>query len=155
MTNLAEKSIFISNLSNFISENDKDLLQALEVFIKDYKQNKKISQIPVRLFSGKLAALEVIVKYLKEAGMNYAQIGKALNSDQRTIWVTYSKAQKKQKEQFTVKNDDLFVDIKTFSSKKPPLKSLILYLTDRGFSSKQIASMLNRSYKNIWMIKNE
>ena len=155
MTNLAEKSIFISNLSNFISENDKDLLQALEVFIKDYKQNKKISQIPVRLFSGKLAALEVIVKYLKEAGMNYAQIGKALNRDQRTIWVTYSKAQKKQKEQFTVKNDDLFVDIKTFSSKKPPLKSLILYLTDRGFSSKQIASMLNRSYKNIWMIKNE
>lgn len=152
MTNFAEKSNFISNLSNFLSGNDKDLLQALELFIQNYKQQKKMAQIPVRLFSGKLAASEVIVKYLKESGLSYAEISRIINRDQRTVWVTYSKAIKKQKEAFTIKNDDLLVDIALFSTKDKPLRTLIKHLIQNGYSTKQVAKMLNRSYKNIWMI---
>jgi DNA-binding CsgD family transcriptional regulator len=155
LTNVAEKSNFISNLSNFLSGNDKDLLQALEVFIQDYKHQKIITQIPLRLFSGKLAASEVIIKYLKESGLSYAEISKIINRDQRTVWTTYSKAIKKQKELFTIKNDDILIDINIFSTKNKPLRSLIKHLILKGYSTKQVAKLLNRSYKNIWMMAHE
>lgn len=155
MDEIAEKSNFISNLSSFLSSDDKNLLTQLERFIHDYKRTREITQIPISLFSGKLAASEVIVKYLKEKGLSYAEISKIIKRDQRTVWVTYSKAIKKQKQPFPAMNNELLVDVSIFSTRKPPLHSLILHLTERGYSLKQIASMLNRSYKNIWMIKNE
>lgn len=155
MTILQEKSNFISNLSNFLSSDDKDLLIQLDQFIQDYKKTKEITQIPVSHFSGKLAASEVIVKYLKEKGLSYVEIAKIIKRDQRTVWVTYSKAIKKQKQSFPVLKDELLVDVTIFSTKKAPLHTLISHLVDRGYSLKQIASMLNRSYKNIWMIKND
>ncbi|HIJ01263.1 TPA: hypothetical protein HA363_01310, partial [Candidatus Woesearchaeota archaeon] len=74
---------------------------------------------------------------------------------QRTVWTTYSKAIKKQKEPFNVKNDDSLVDIAIFSTKNKPLQTLIKHLIAKGYSKKQVASMLDRSYKNIWMIANE
>lgn len=155
MTILEKKSNKISNSLTFLSSSDNDLLSHIEKSIQEYKYEKQITQIPIRLFSGKLAALEVIVKYLKENGMNYAEIGRILNRNQKTIWITYSKAIKKQKEKFILKNDDLLIDIRIFSAKKSPLQTLIKHLLSKDFSIKQIAVMLNRSYKNIWMISHE
>lgn len=155
MTNFAEKSNKISNISSFLSSNDTALLEHLEKSIIEYKKERQISQIPIRLFAGKLAAQEVIVKYLFESGLTYAQISKILGRDQRTIWTAYSKAIKKQKAPFITKNDDLLVDIKIFRERKSPLKILIMHLISRGHTLKQIASLLNRSYKNIWMISHE
>ncbi len=154
MEDIAEKSNFLSNLSSFLSSDDKNLLTQLERFIHDYKRTREITQIPISLFSGRLAASEVIVKYLKEKGLSYAEIAKIINRDQRTVWVTYSKAIKKQKQPFPAMKDELLIDISIFSTRKPPLHSLISHLVERGYSLKQIASMLNRSYKNIWMINN-
>lgn len=144
-----------NNISNSFSSNDKDLLAHIERSIQEYKKEKQITQIPVSLFAGRLAALEVVVKYLKENGLTYAEIAKVLNRDQRTIWTTYSKAIKKQKELFEIQNDDLVVDIRIFSEKKSPLQLLVKHLLSKDFNLKQISKMLNRSYKNIWMIKNE
>lgn len=151
--NSVEKSNFISNLSIYLSDNDKDLLQALDIFIQDYKKTRQITQIPASIFSGKLAASEALIKYLKEEGLSYAEISKILKRDQRTVWTTYSKAVKKQKDPLKPKKDDILININSFCTKKPPLQALILNLEERDFSTKQIAKLLNRSYKNIWMIK--
>ncbi len=53
--------------------------------------------IPSFIFRDRsLAALESVVVYLKDSqGMNYAQIAKLLNRDDRTIWTTYQRAKKK------------------------------------------------------------
>ena len=53
--------------------------------------------IPSFIFKDRrLAALESVVVYLKDSlGYNYAQIGRFLNRDQRTIWTTYNRAKKK------------------------------------------------------------
>ena len=155
MSNFVEKTNKVSSLSSFFSDNDKDLLTHIEQSIQEYKREKEITQIPVRLFSGKLAAQQVIIKYLHEKGLIYAEIGRLLNRNQKTVWVIYSKAIKKQKEPFLTKKDDLLVEIKIFRTRQSPLKTLILHLQQKGHSRKQIASMLNRSYKNIWMISNE
>ena len=58
-------------------------------------------------------------------------------------------------EPFTIKNDDILVDISIFSTKNKPLRTLIKHLVQKGYTIKQVAKILNRSYKNIWMINNE
>ena len=45
-----------------------------------------------------LAALEATVVYLKETqGLTYAQIGRLLNRDQRTVWTSYQRAVRKRR----------------------------------------------------------
>lgn len=59
--------------------------------------NERYVNIPSFVFRDRnLAALEAVVVYLKDSqGMNYAQIAKLLNRDDRTIWTTYNRAKKK------------------------------------------------------------
>jgi len=55
--------------------------------------------IPLSIFKHeKLSASESIVSFLKNLGMNYAEIARLLKKDQRTIWTLYSRALKKQDE---------------------------------------------------------
>jgi len=149
-----EKSNLVSIYSDLISSGDKDLLQALEGFLQNYKRSKEIQNIPLKLFAIKeLGVLEVIVKYLKEnTKLTYADIARLLNRDQRTIWTTYSKAAKKHNEQFKIEPNDEFIAITPFSNTKySPLQILINELTSKGYSLKDIAKLTNRSYKNIWL----
>jgi DNA-binding NarL/FixJ family response regulator len=138
-------------------QNDQQLINALETFIKEYKQQKKIQYAPLFIFSNrKLGVLEAVVKYLREnANLNYHQIALMLKRDDRTIWCSYNNASKKMKEKFS-DNYEHNVDIEIFSDRAlSPLKSLIVHLKDSGFTFKQIALMLNRSYKTIWITYNK
>jgi hypothetical protein len=53
--------------------------------------------IPVSIFKKeKLTPFEAMVKYLKEEkNLNYRQIGKLLNRDERNIWTVYNRSKKK------------------------------------------------------------
>jgi DNA-binding CsgD family transcriptional regulator len=52
--------------------------------------------IPLSIFKDKqLSALEALVKFLRGLGMNYAEIARMLNKDQRTIWTVHFRAKKK------------------------------------------------------------
>src|SRR6185437_12475709 len=52
--------------------------------------------IPLSIFKNKqLTVLEAIVIYLKEKGINYVEISKLLDRDQRNIWTVHSRAIKK------------------------------------------------------------
>jgi DNA-binding NarL/FixJ family response regulator len=42
-----------------------------------------------------VAVLEAIVVYAKEKGFTYREIARLLNRDERTIWTTYHRVQKK------------------------------------------------------------
>jgi DNA-directed RNA polymerase specialized sigma24 family protein len=50
--------------------------------------------IPSFVFHNRsLGSLEAVVVYLRETqGLNYAQIARLLNRDDRTIWTTYCRA---------------------------------------------------------------
>jgi hypothetical protein len=53
--------------------------------------------IPTFVFHDRrLGALEAVVVYLRDTqGLNYAQIARLLNRDDRTIWTTYLRAKQK------------------------------------------------------------
>jgi transcriptional regulatory protein LevR len=55
--------------------------------------------IPTSIFRDRsLSVLEAVVEYLKEHhNLNYHQIARLLNRDERTVWTVYSRAKKKRK----------------------------------------------------------
>ncbi len=54
----------------------------------------RYENIPTSVFQNRsLGSLEAVVVYLRETrGLNYAQIARLLNRDDRTIWTTYCRA---------------------------------------------------------------
>lgn len=60
---------------------------------------RKSIVIPSSIFQDReLSVLEVMVEYFKEKkGMKYAEIGRLLNRDERTIWTAYKRGNEKRR----------------------------------------------------------
>lgn len=137
---------------------DENLLNALESFVQTYKeeQGKKDNpMIPVSIFSNReLGVLEILIKCLRENfSMRHCKIAKLINRDDRTVWATYSKAIRKHKENFLLKQDKYLVPVSIFAERElGPLEALIIYMRDDlhlGF--KEISKLLDRSYRTAWL----
>ena len=110
--------------------------------------------VPVSIFSKKIGALEVLVKYLKEnLNLSYHEIAKILNRDDRTVWVTYRNAKKKRKQKLDIKKEKFFVPVSIFANRElSVLEGLVKYLKGKGLSYVKIAKLLNKNQRNIWTI---
>ena len=111
--------------------------------------------IPTGIFSDKLSCLEAICKYLKEnQGLAFVKIARLLNRDPRTIWTTYSKAARKMPEALSPLEGQ-FIPISALANRKlSVLESLSSYLDSRGYGHREIATLLARDYKTIWITLN-
>jgi hypothetical protein len=79
------------------------------------------------------------------------EIASLLNRDQRTIWLTYSNANKKITKLDT--SSKITIPLDYFSERKlSVLENLADYLIDQRFSISKISSLLNRNYKTIYTI---
>lgn len=150
----------ISSSFNGMSK-DGTLLNALESFVQVYKeeQEKKVNPlIPVSVFSNReLGVLETLIKCLRENfSMKHCTIAKLINRDDRTIWVAYSKALHKHRENLLLKHDKYLVPVSIFAERElGPLEALIIYMRNNlhlGF--KDISKLLNRSYRTVWLSYN-
>lgn len=108
--------------------------------------------MPISIFSHKTSPLESLVKYLKENyNLKLSQIALLLNRDHRTIWTTYDSAVKKRKEPFSKKKRDYFIDIEKFSNRRISILEIVCnFLSELGFSTTQISSLLNKHRNTIW-----
>jgi DNA-binding CsgD family transcriptional regulator len=109
--------------------------------------------IPVTIFSHDLGILESLVKYMKEnLNLNYNEIAELLNRDDRTIWTVYNKAQTKQKSEIIFEKTLVYLPIEIFQDRKlTPLESIVIHLKDKGMRYNEIAELLKRDQRNIWM----
>jgi len=112
--------------------------------------------LPVSIFNNEeLGSLETIVKYLKEdLNLRYHEIALLLNRDDRTIWTTYSVANKKRKEKLLVEESKFFIPILIFKDRKfSVLEALVSYLKDKfNLRYSEIAVLLARDERNIWTV---
>jgi len=115
---------------------------------------RKEINIPITIFSKELGALESLVKYMKEnLNMNYHEIAKELNRDERTIWTAYKKAKEKQKEPIKIKETDISIPLSIFKDRKLTiLESIIIYLKEKEMKYSEIAELIDRDQRNIWTI---
>ena len=147
------------------TEYTEEKQEAAALLINEIKKkynlnNKEISElietrkeIPATIFSRKLGALEVVVKYLKEnLNLSYGKIARVLCRDERTIWTAYSKAKQKQPSVLAIEKTEIFLPVSIFNKKLTILESAILHLKEKGLRFNEIASLLDRDQRNIWLI---
>jgi len=119
-------------------------------------KNKNIEHVsvPATIFISKLGALEAIVKYLKENwNFTYSQIASILYRNQRTIWTAYQKSKEKRKERIENKNTSIIIPCSIFKRRELTiLEAITLYLKEKGLKYSEIAKLVNRDQRNIWMI---
>ena len=154
--------LIMDELQEEYSLNKKEMT---EIIISKLKSKYKVSRkeivetvnsireitIPSTIFSKDTGALESIVKYLREnINMNYSEIARALDRNERTIWTAYKKAKEKQPLPLLIKETEISIPIEIFSSKKLTiLESIIVYLREKGMRFSEIALLLSRDQRNI------
>jgi len=157
-------NLILDELKEEYSLNKKEIIK---IILEKLKTKYKISRreinkiiggkeflIPITIFSKELGGLEAITKYMKEnLNMNYSDIAKELERNERTIWTAYNKAINKQKESIKPKETKIFLPISIFENNKLTiLESVIIYLKQKGLKYIEIAKSLNRDQRNIWTI---
>ena len=111
-------------------------------------------RIPVSIFNEKLGSLESVVKYLKEnLGLSIKRIALILNRKEQSVRTTYLRAVSKLKGRLDVSSYRKMPASILRDREKSVLESMVDHFLDGGFTIYQIASVLKRSYKTIWTIK--
>lgn len=130
--------------------------------------------IPLDAFKKNFGCLESISLYLKDKlNLKFSEISKLTNRDQRTIWVSYSKAKKKELEELKIKktnkkekkkknNDsdkeksslqkEYSIPVSAVSDRNlSALESVVVYLKEiHNLSFTGISVLLKKAPQNIW-----
>jgi len=140
----------IEEMLNFVKKNkikSKNLespIKQLSDFIKEYKLKSKTQNIKI--------PLDIFKQQISPADLKFVEIAKALNRDQRTVWINYKNAIKKKKDKIKPKGK-LLVPINIFANKKLSiLESTVRYLKERKINNAEIAEIINKNPSNIWTI---
>jgi DNA-directed RNA polymerase specialized sigma24 family protein len=161
VTYLKSQNMKYIEIAELLNRNQKNIWTvysraAKKVTKKEIIQLQKTEKlnIPITIFSNKLGFLEAITKYLKEnLHYSYKEIAKTINRNEKTIWTTYNKANKKQTKTIYIKETKIYLPISIFENKKLTiLESLVKYLKSKNMKYIEIAELLNRDQRNIWTV---
>lgn len=147
----------------------KNIKQLFSSFLKIMKEQEGLrfedlsamyfegeQNIPAEVFAGKLSPSEAVCKYMKEnLSKKFNEIAEALKRDDRSIWTSYSRAIKKQKNSIKISNPVPFIPITILQNRKLSfLESIVFYLHNQKLRPKQIAIVLHRKAPIIHTVLN-
>jgi hypothetical protein len=149
-----EKRVSIS-LSKNDTDNDADVLFALQQFIDGYRElATSAPSVPIGIFGNpELGILQALTIYLHEIrNQSFHEIARLLDRNDRTIWASYHQGKEQGLTQPNA-NNQLQVPVALFSNRKVgPLQALVYYLrSERKLTRAQIAGLLSRSYTTIYL----
>ncbi len=89
-------------------------------------------RVPVEIFATELCPAEALVKYLKEQhALTFSDIAKLLNRDQRGIWGSYARAQRKSSGVFSLKAAAHTIPLSCFHDRsRSILEHVVTHLKD-------------------------
>lgn len=120
-----------------------------------FRQKHDLKAIPLSIFSTWLAPLEAIVLYMKDTlNLTYSEIARELNRDQRTIWLTYQNAKKKNIG--IVISGNYYIPLDIFKNRAlSMLENLSVYLHEvKGHAFREISDMIKKDNRTIWTVYN-
>ncbi|MBR9677120.1 hypothetical protein GOV04_03195 [Candidatus Woesearchaeota archaeon] len=135
-----------SNLSKLLKKYNLTPNQVLAI---------KPLQIPISIFSNNQSPLESVCLHLFTAhNLNLKTIGKLLNRDQRTIWLTLHNAKKKLSK--PLKQSKYSIPIYLLSNRKYSiLETVVAFLKEnKSLTLTQIGVVLNKNPKTVWTVYN-
>jgi hypothetical protein len=115
-----------------------------------YRQIIQEEYVPVAIFSGQLAPLQALVKYLKEdAAKTNTEISALIGRDVKTIWLTYKAIKAKKK--FLNMASELKIPVSIFRNPSLSiLESLIVFLRNSDMNYSEIGRLLLKDPRTIW-----
>lgn len=147
----------ITHFSFDIPLEQKFMVYDVDSSSANLKNNSELT-IPLSVLKNN-SSLQSIVFYLHEIhNLNFADIARLLNRNQRTIWATYTQAKAKKKillPKFDEKVDYTFaIPLSILSSRNlSVLESIVFYLKlNSNLSLAQIAQKLGKNYRTIWTV---
>ena len=109
--------------------------------------------IPTSIYdNSRLSMLESTVKYLKEdLNQKFSSIGRLLNRNERTIWVTYSNASKKSPSRLKIA-ESISIPINVLSDRRfSILEQATGFLKEEyGLKFSEIGRLLKRDDRTVW-----
>ncbi len=128
----------------------------LETLTKQALQEEKTREekVPLSIFKTEVSPAEALCKYLKEnRSMNFAEIARHIQRDQRTVWINYRNACAKQAKQLQIDKTQPDIKLTIFANRNTTIfESLILELREQGLSNATIAQQLKKDPRNIWTV---
>jgi hypothetical protein len=117
------------------------------------RKSGPVNQFPVEILSQNLSPLEAVVSYLKNnKNQKFCSIAKLLNRDERTIWVTFENAKKKQKNLIVPKKSISQVPFALLRNRHLSiLESVSIFLKEKKkFTLTQISYIIKKDTSTIW-----
>jgi DNA-directed RNA polymerase specialized sigma24 family protein len=109
--------------------------------------------IPIAVIKNK-SSLQATVVYMKDVlKLDFCDIARQLNRDDRTVWTTYHVGKSKISISSSDKSE-LTIPVSIFTSRRlSVLESVVFYLkTNHDFSLNEIANLLGKNYRTIWTV---
>ena len=118
------------------------------------KERRVFLGVPVEVFATELSPAEAAVKFLKDHGLSFHEIGLHLNRDERGVWGSYRRASRKMSEKLVVERSESIIPFSVLSDRTTSmLESVTLYLKDvHGLKLSSIARLLNKHSSTIWTV---
>ena len=118
------------------------------------KNNSDSTQllIPTSIFLDRnVAVLEAIVEFLKEQyNLNYANIGRLMNRDERNIRTVYMRAKAKRADRPTPPEGTPTFPLSVVTDRQVSIfESVVKHLREAGHANKEIAELTARSTKTV------
>ena len=131
-------------LQKLCQEQDLQLPELIHTF----QEAKEEASIPLPIFSYSLEPAEALYKFLKEnEGLSFQRIAQELNRDQKSVWASYQRAEKKNRKKFSFQNKCYFLPLSLFKNRSYSiLESVVFYLhSTHHLSNKDIAALLHKT----------
>jgi len=115
--------------------------------IKSMYNEEGEKAIPIAAFSSDLSPAEALCKYLKDYyKLSYAEIGLLLQRDDRSVWTSVNRAERKVSTLFTPQSD-IKIPVSVFADRSHSiLEHVIVYLQEHyDYTIYRIAKMLNKT----------
>jgi DNA-directed RNA polymerase specialized sigma24 family protein len=117
------------------------------------RKSGSVNQFPIEILSQNLSPLEAVVSYLKtNKGLKYCKIAKLLNRDERTVWVTFENAKKKQKNLVVPQKSIAQIPLSIVRNRQLSILELasVFLKEKKGLTLTKISSILKKDTSTIW-----
>lgn len=134
------------------AEELKRIQHAVQTAIRALQQSRPIS-VPIEIFAQDLSPAEAVVKHLKEHhGLTFSQIARLLNRDQRGIWGSYARAQRKSPARFSMKASSYMIPLSCFHDRsRSILEHVVTHLkNEKKLPVSHICALLKKRPSTVW-----
>lgn len=143
-------------LLSFIVEIKKILAEKYHASETEIHEKTSEDGVPVEVFSTDLSPSEATVKWLKEQGLGYHEIGLKLHRDERGLWSGYRRASHKMSMPFVIEHSQTIIPFSVLGNRSTSmLESVVFYLKEtKQVKLIAIAHMLHKHPSTIWTVYN-